>query len=445
LVVWEDWRCGSLWDIYGIRVSPWGVVLDSAAFPITTASNYEVNPAVAFDGTNYLVVWQDYRNNIYGEIYGARVTPSGVVLDPAGIAIADTIWDQLDPSVAFNGTNYLVVWEDSRRSNWYIFAARVSPAGVVLDPGGIAVYNGPRAPHITSVASDGSNYLAVWEEFWYEIGRVPYYSVRGARVNRNGVVLDTSGIDISTIAPGYATPTVDFDGSNYFVTWWTNRSGTYDIYGARVNQNGVVLDPNGIAICTATNSQQFPSVTFDGTNNFVVWQDYRNGFWDIYGAKVDTGGVVIDTIAISLQSGDQINPAIVHGGGDQVLVTYSGYTDSINSKPVKTMRIWGKFYPGPLGVSREVGIPGLGTNANLRVYPNPFREKAWVSANVPGRLKVYDALGRLVRQFPKEDAKPGPLVWDGRDERGRRLPGGVYFLRFEHGTGCETRKAVLLR
>ncbi len=45
----------------------------------------------------------------------------------------------------------------------------------------------------------------------------------------------------------------------------------------------------------------------------------------------------------------------------------------------------------------------------------------------------------------QEAAKPGPLVWDGRDERGRRLPGGVYFLRFEHGTGCETRKAVLIR
>src|SRR5213596_81702 len=57
--------------------------------PGTPAPEDQLKPSIAFDGTNYLVVWQDgrfYSSNGY-EIYGARVSQDGNVLDPAGIAI----------------------------------------------------------------------------------------------------------------------------------------------------------------------------------------------------------------------------------------------------------------------------------------------------------------------------------------------------------------------
>lgn len=95
-------------------MTPAGQVLGE--FPIFSASGEQVEPVLAFDGTNYLVVWRDTRNGSgpaeSTDVYGARVSPVGRVLDPSGIAIATAPGVQGEPSIAFDGTNHFVVWSD---------------------------------------------------------------------------------------------------------------------------------------------------------------------------------------------------------------------------------------------------------------------------------------------------------------------------------------------
>ncbi|HLE03444.1 MAG TPA: hypothetical protein VI729_02375, partial [Anaerolineales bacterium] len=80
----------------------------------TTAAINQYYPAVAWDGNNYLVVWQDYRNGSNPDIYGARVSASGVLQEPGGIVISTAANYQGFPAVAWDGNNYLVVWADYR-------------------------------------------------------------------------------------------------------------------------------------------------------------------------------------------------------------------------------------------------------------------------------------------------------------------------------------------
>jgi hypothetical protein len=82
--------------------------------------------------------------------------------------------------------------------------------------------------------------------------------------------------------------------------------------------------------------------------------------------------------------------------------------------------------------------------------PNPFTAATEIgyALPVPGmvRLVVYDMLGRRVRTLVDEYQAAGhwKVRWNGRNERGIRLAGGVYFYRLEIGTRAETRKMLLL-
>jgi len=95
-------------------------------------------------------------------------------------------------------------------------------------------------------------------------------------------------------------------------------------------------------------------------------------------------------------------------------------------------------------------------------YPNPFREKTVISYRLsvigenrdpitdhrlPITLFIYDLAGRLVRTLPITDHRSPitELTWDGRDDDGKPLPGGVYFYRLQVGNQSATKKLILLR
>jgi len=322
LAVWEDWRNNGK-DVYGARVSDAAGPLDASDFLVSQSANAQHTPSVAWDGTNYLAVWQDERSGTYSDIYGARLSGvDGALLDASGIAISTAANDQWVPAVAWNGSNYLVVWEDERNSTSYadIYGARVSAAGVVLEATGIGISTGVNDMAQPAVASDGKDFFVAWDE---ARGAPTYTDILGARVSGEGTVVDTTPIVIKAGTLGEWAPALSWDGTNYLVVWYESRSVTYfDILGARVSGAGAVLDSPAIVISAATSDQSRPDVTWDGGNHLVVWQDHRSGptgvsgTWDIYGARVSAAGSVLDPsgIAISTEAGDQNYPAVASDG-----------------------------------------------------------------------------------------------------------------------------------
>lgn len=89
----------------------------------------------------------------------------------------------------------------------------------------------------------------------------------------------------------------------------------------------------------------------------------------------------------------------------------------------------------------------------LQNYPNPFNPTTTIHFDVAGEgatevsIKVYDMTGREVKTLINELMQPGQysVEWDGTNERGEIVAGGIYFYRITAGSFIRTRKMTLLK
>lgn len=98
----------------------------------------------------------------------------------------------------------------------------------------------------------------------------------------------------------------------------------------------------------------------------------------------------------------------------------------------------------------EDGAPAATALAGIQ--PNPFNPSTLLRFTSDReqqlRLEVLDATGRHLRTLADERFGAGDHQrrWDGRDDAGRQLPSGLYFVRLSGDAGVvDTGKAVLLK
>jgi len=309
--------------IRAARLSPTGKLLDQVPIAVRDGLAGAPSVAVAFDGTNYRVAWNeiDVPANRH-DILASRVSTAGAVLDATPITVSDAAFDQLAPDVAFDGSNYLVVWQDFRGSTRDVYASRVSPAGVVLDPSGLAVSTASRDQTSPAVVWGGTEYLVAWSDARAGPGKQDLYA---ARVSADGVVLDPSGFAVSVAAFNQADPAVDFDGTNFLVGWTDARDDefAYHVYAARVAPDGTVLDPSGIPVATDVLMPPAPpAVVWTGRSHLVAWgTGDPSAPGDVIARRMTAAGHVEDPsgIAVSLGANSQAAPAIASDGTDELI------------------------------------------------------------------------------------------------------------------------------
>ena len=113
-----------------------------------------------------------------------------------------------------------------------------------------------------------------------------------------------------------------------------------------------------------------------------------------------------------------------------------------------------KFFGITTGIEEAAGLTGLPMKTMLgAIYPNPFRRVTAIRFSIGQgaesiELKIYDACGRLVKDFNLQSEicnMQSSIVWNGTDQNNRKVPAGVYFVRFKAGDYEKTEKAILLR
>ncbi len=210
-----------------------------------------------------------------------------------------------------------------------------------------------------------------------------------------------------------------------------------------------------------------------------------------YGAGISCmsySSPIIDSCTISSNNGDGVYCEPYLGAPSYPVIHHNDITDNTgygvcnvdSSVLINAINNWWGDPSGPGGwgpgtgeeVSKWVGyFPWLGapigieehesfqTNfSTLRISPNPFSKTTEIRYQIPetvdsrqyavGSIKIYDAAGRLVKNFSGLSSGIGhqsSVKWDGCDDQCRRLPSGVYFLKFKAGDYTATEKLLLIR
>uniref|UniRef100_A0A7V0Z680 T9SS type A sorting domain-containing protein n=1 Tax=candidate division WOR-3 bacterium TaxID=2052148 RepID=A0A7V0Z680_UNCW3 len=102
----------------------------------------------------------------------------------------------------------------------------------------------------------------------------------------------------------------------------------------------------------------------------------------------------------------------------------------------------------PVGVEEgsELRVESL----KLNVYPNPSTGYVNISYHLPLKsiisLRIYDLFGRLVKTFNKEsDEGTHTIIWDGKDENGKKVREGIYFYYFITENLSSTGKLAIIK
>jgi hypothetical protein len=146
--------------------------------------------------------------------------------------------------------------------------------------------------------------------------------------------------------------------------------------------------------------------------------------------------------ALVVTTADNITPTLPADGYYTVVVEDAGADQTGNYS---------------LKVDVSGGVTGVGGDtppAALALHPgspSPFSQSTRIDYDLPAsdhvRIDIYDVTGSRIRTLVDEQRPMGRFSanWNGRDDAGRRVASGVYYLRMNTRAEVKNQKVVLVR
>jgi flagellar hook capping protein FlgD len=494
ILAWSDRRGGDA-DIYVQRIglsglpqwTPGGLRLCHAPFDQTA-------PAITADGAGgAIVVWQDQRSGVDGDLWAQRIGPDGTPQWTAdGVPVCTAANDQLLPRVVTDGQQgAFVVWDDNRAADGGTpytqrLTAEGQPAWLVdgfglgdPDPinvspplfvaydlaGGEIVAWKRRIQRVNAGGglqwSPGGNIIAGWDIQGVSADStggavaagISANTIYGQRVNAGGQAQwGVAGIPVADTPGRKRNMSMCCDSvGSMVIAWHDERAGAAgDIYLQRVTPAGLLPWGNGgRPVCTAASAQDFPTVATDVDRGVLVcWVDLRLlDSRDLFAQRVSFGGAplwTLDGVAVTTAPHDQGGQVVMSDGQGGMFAAWVDFRNDGGD----VFGQWLDFH-GVLGGS-PAGVPGArhGGVTLERPAPDPAAGPVQLAFTLPRagavRLDVLDAAGRRVRTLLDEVRPAGAhrLMWDGRDAAGRRAPPGVYLVRLAAESDQRVRRIV---
>ncbi len=276
-----------------------------------------------WNGSEYGIVWEDNRHagiTFDGdtEIYFARLDSEGERIG-GEIRITSSNGSSSRPEIAWTGDRYGVTWFDDRDGGEEIYFALLDSLGGRLSAD-IRITSSAGESSQPSLVWDGSAFGIAWQDDRDYVQPSNYYEIYFARLDSSGtkIVQDSRITSIESIK---GDPSIGYDGTDYGIVWEDNRDGNFEIYYARVDVDGI-KQGSDTRITFADGDSVNPDIEWNGERYGLIWQDDRHkemsfqiGDDDIYYNDIDSiGDKGDDDVLITNTTSNSTNPNVAWGG-----------------------------------------------------------------------------------------------------------------------------------
>ncbi|MFA4844741.1 MAG: hypothetical protein WC632_07340 [Candidatus Margulisiibacteriota bacterium] len=332
IIVWADGRNSAADNnIYGQRLDGNGQALwEKEGIPLCAAAQNQERPLILPVDKGFILAWHDSRNGNV-DIYAQKIDLAGAPLwDEDGVAVTIAPFNQNDPRLADDGNGGAVVaWSDGREEETVIYTQRVSNTGKTEweENGRRLAQATGRQEHAEIVKLKTSDWVVVWED-----SRKGYPLLFTQKINNSGLPLwsEAGNLVAGSNRPQEKPVLAVTTAGELALAWQDKRSGNYDIFGQRLTVNDGLRSwgEKGLGLAAAPGlvlHQNASLVNASGGNLILVFEDARSGYLNIYAQKIDREGTLFwgkNALPVAKVQADQLNPQAVSDGSGGVIVAW---------------------------------------------------------------------------------------------------------------------------
>lgn len=284
---------------------------------LTSVNNDNFTGPVVWTGAVFATVWEDRRDNDY-EIYFNRMDPSGKKLG-ADVRVSSAFGFSLNPSLLWNGSQYIIVWQEERNAA-FVLIGRVLSADGALE-GEEQQFTLASTEAESPVLAEGERALGVAFNRNQGFGQEAGFMVLSPdlQVVSEPISLDTDGA---------VEPSAVWLGDRFVVAWGRRGVAPGDaIWGATVDEAGNVLRPATQLTSGASFARSHAMLPL-GDRVLLVWADDHDGNYELYSKMLSSDLEELSPRErITFDGSDTVGPLAAFGPGGDVGVLFDDRRD----------------------------------------------------------------------------------------------------------------------
>jgi hypothetical protein len=269
-------------SVFRSMVDPAGAVLPPGEAVLTPGNGDASGGPILWIGDRYGMAWQDRRSGDY-EVYFVLLDELGNKVGVGDQQITFQLGFSINVALAWTGTEFVVVWQDERDGLFNVYAQRVDidgyPIGsnTALTDNSLGLGNeGPAAAAglsgigVAWTVGDALTHLIQFRTFSPELAPV------------SPILTLTDGSSESVY------PTVVWNKDRYVVAWFDRTKSPRAIYAATISEQGELLAPPRAITSPGLFRSRYPYLRSLGDRVLAVYADDRdqNNGYELYSVMI---------------------------------------------------------------------------------------------------------------------------------------------------------------